>query len=146
MFDDLEQFKNWWLTNRPLNTPQENALSHVAETHGVVLYRQNPYQVELFNVKPNSEIPAHIHPNVDSFEVFIGGDIAFMCNDVWYSQDVIGASIRVLPNSYHGGKFGVRGGCFLSIQKWLNGVTPKFVGDDWADTNGTSSYKESRES
>jgi hypothetical protein len=144
MFDDLAHFKDWWLSTRPLNTPKENALSHVAETHGVVLYRQEPYQVELFNVKPNSEIPAHVHPNVDSFEVFMGGDIAFMCNDLWYSQDNIGASIRVLPNSYHGGKFGDRGGCFLSVQKWLNGVSPKFVGDDWADKEGTHSYEESK--
>lgn len=144
MYDDLAQFKEWWLATRPFNTPKENALSHVAETHGVVLYRQDPYQVELFNVKPNSIIPAHTHPNVDSFEVFVGGDIEFMCDDIWYKQDVIGASIRVLPSSWHAGKFGERGGCFLSIQKWQNGVSPKFVGDDWAGTDNSSSYKESR--
>lgn len=145
MFDDLEEFKNWWLNTRPINTPTDNSLSHVADTYGVVLYRQTPYQVELFNVRPNSEIPAHIHPNVDSFEVFIGGDIAFMCNKEWYSDNIIGTSIRVFPESYHGGKFGKKGGCFLSIQKWLNGVEPKFVGDDWIDKNGKHSYRESKE-
>ena len=145
MFDDLSQFKDWWLSSRPFNTPQENGLSHVAETYGVVLYRQEPYQVELFNVKPNSEIPAHIHPNVDSFEVFVGGDIEFMCNDIWYSNNVIGKEIRVYPQSWHGGKFGKRGGCFLSIQKWLNNIEPKFVGDDWVSNDNSKSYEESRQ-
>jgi quercetin dioxygenase-like cupin family protein len=144
MDDDLAQFKTWWENTRPINTPAVNSLSHVAETHGVVLYRQAPYQVELFNVKPNSEIPAHRHPNVDSFEVFLGGDIDFMCNGEWYGQNQIGASIRVYPSSLHGGKFGKRGGCFLSIQKWLNDVEPKFVGDDWNDEANNQSYAESR--
>lgn len=145
MFDDLEHFKNWWLSIRVFNTPETNALSHVAETHGVVLYRQEPYQVELFNVKPNSEIPVHMHPNVDSFEVYVGGDVVFVCDDVLYAQNTLGDTIRVLPSSWHGGKFGERGGCFLSIQKWLNGVEPKFVGDDWVARDDSVSYKESRE-
>jgi len=145
MFDDLENFKDWWLSNRVINTPMDMALSHVAETHGVVLYRQAPYQVELFNVRPNSEIAAHIHPNVDSFEVFLSGDINFMCDDVWYEQKHLGSFIRVPPSSFHGGLFGQRGGCFLSIQKWLNNVEPKFVGDDWADKEGKQSYEESRQ-
>lgn len=144
MDDDLELFKEWWMKNRPFNTPETNALVHVGETHGVVLYRQDPYQVELFNVKPHSEIAAHIHPNVDSFEVYVGGDVEFMCDDVWYEQDSIGSSIRVLPSSWHGGKFGKRGGCFLSIQKWLNGEDPKFVGDDWVGKDDSKSYAESR--
>jgi quercetin dioxygenase-like cupin family protein len=146
MYDDLAQFKDWWINARPINTPEVNALSHVAETHGVVLYRQGPYQVELFNVKPNSTIPLHIHPDVDSFEVFVGGDIEFICNGVSEKQNVLGGSTRVLPSSWHGGNFGKRGGCFISIQKWLNGVEPKFVGDNWAAEDNSLSYKESRES
>jgi quercetin dioxygenase-like cupin family protein len=145
MFDDLENFKDWWLANRLINTPLTNSLICIAETHGVVLYRQDNYQVEMFLVKPNSEIEPHIHPNVDSFEVFIGGTIDFMCNGQWFAQNNIGDAIRVYPNSWHGGKFGDLGGCFLSVQKWLNNVEPKFVGDDWVDTRKTGSYKENRE-
>ena len=143
-FDDLEQFKNWWMANRPINTPTDNQLVFVAETHGVVLYQQDCYQVEMFLVKPNSVIEPHIHPNVDSFEVFIGGDIEFMCNGQIFGQNIIGESIRVYPNSWHGGNFGEKGGCFLSIQKWLNGVHPKFVGDDWVDHRNTDSYADNR--
>jgi hypothetical protein len=142
-FDDLEAFLHWWWAIRPINTPSDASLVHQKDTYGVVLYRQAPYQVELFNVKPNSEIVPHLHPNVDSFEVYIGGDIKFMCNGVAFDQTVLGAKIRVLPNSWHGGLFGEKGGCFLSVQKWLNGVPPSFVGNDWKDEAETASYKDS---
>lgn len=142
-FDDLEAFLEWWLAIRPMNTPMNDALVYQKDTHGVVLYRQTPYQVELFTVQPNSEIVPHIHPNVDSFEVFVSGDIKFMCNDMWFNQEKLGARIRVKPNSWHGGLFGARGGCFLSVQKWLNGVQPTFVGNDWTDEKNSASYKDS---
>jgi quercetin dioxygenase-like cupin family protein len=142
-FDDLEAFMRWWWAIRPINTPSDNSLVYPKDTHGIVLFRQAPYQVELFSVKPNSEIVSHIHPNVDSFEIFISGDIKFMCNGAVLNQTVLGDQIRVLPNSWHGGLFGERGGCFLSVQKWLNGVPPTFVGNDWQDKAATASYKES---
>lgn len=141
--DSLDEFKDWWLANRVINTPTDDSLNFVADTHGVVLFRHNEFQVELFVVKPNSEIKPHIHPNVDSFEVFISGDINFMCNDEWFDKNIIGLTIRVKPNSFHGGLFGENGGCFLSIQRWLNEVKPTFVGNDWADKESNLSYKDS---
>jgi hypothetical protein len=142
-FDDLEAFITWWIGIRPFNTPTDTPTNYNGVLSGVVLYRQGPYQVQLFNVQPNSEIEPHIHPNVDSYEVFVGGDINFMCDDVWFEQNELGSRIRVKPSSWHGGKFGARGGCFLSVQKWLNGVPPTSVGDDWHDkennTTGTAS-------
>lgn len=142
-YDELESFLNWWMSNRYINTPQESSLTYQKDTHGVVLFRQNEYQVELFLLKPNSEIVAHKHPNVDSFEVYVSGDIKFMCDDKWYDQIKIGDKIRVKPNSWHGGLFGERGGCFLSVQKWLNGTQPSFVGNDWEDKSNNKSYNES---
>jgi mannose-6-phosphate isomerase-like protein (cupin superfamily) len=135
IYDDLASFKDWWINNRVLNTPTILETNFNGSLSGVVLFRDGCYQVQLFIVKPDSVIEPHIHPNVDSFEVFIGGDIRFMCNDEWFEQNTIGDSIRVYPNSWHGGEFGGKGGCFLSIQKWLNGVSPTSVGDDWHDKN-----------
>lgn len=136
--DDLEDFLGWWMNIRPINTPNESPTNYNGNLSGVVLYREQPYQVQLFSVLPNSVIEPHIHPNVDSFEVYIGGDIAFMCDDVWHDQVRLGDFIRVKPSSWHGGKFGERGGCFLSVQKWLNGVKPTSVGDDWHDKDNNS--------
>lgn len=132
-FDDLSFFKDWWLNNRVINTPSEHETNFNGTLSGVVLFREGQYQVQLFIVKPNSVIEPHVHPNVDSFEVFVGGDIEFMCNNEWFKENVIGNSIRVFPDSWHGGNFGEKGGCFLSIQKWLNNVPPTSVGDDWHD-------------
>ena len=142
-YDDLAGFLEWWMNTRPINTPPENSLVYQKDTHGVVLYRQPPYQVELFIVQPNSEIVPHLHPNVDSFEVFVSGDINFMCDGVWFDHNIIGNQIRVNPTSWHGGLFGQRGGCFLSVQKWLNGVEPSFVGNDWQDRDNNAAYKDS---
>ena len=45
-------------------------------------------------------------------------------------------TIRVLPESKHDAKAGPKGGCFLSVQHWLNGVKPTSVGNDWVgDSN-----------
>ena len=137
-YDDLTAFKQWWEATRPFNPPVEDPVTKAEAIYGVVLYRQAPYQVQLFIMPPNSFIDDHIHPNVDSFEVFIGGDIAFRCNGETYDQNVLGAYIRVLPDSWHGGSFGKRGGCFLSIQKWLNGVPPTSVGHDWHDASNNT--------
>ena len=138
--DDLEQFLTWWMQTRAFNIPQTVKPVFQKDTVGTVLYQNGEHQVEMFVLSPNSEIVPHIHPNVDSFEVYMSGDIKFMCNDEWYEPKDAGITIRVKPNSWHGGLFGERGGCFLSVQKWLNGVKPKFVGDDWVDKNNGISY------
>lgn len=142
-FDELKAFLHWWMAVRVINTPPESQLIFQKETRGVTLFRQDPFQVELFIVEPNSEIVPHIHPNVDSYEVYVSGDIIFTRDGEAFKQTVYGDAIRVKPHSWHGGKFGERGGSFLSVQKWLNGVKPTFVGDDWKDKDNTASYKES---
>lgn len=138
MFDDLTAFLSWWMQVRPIAPPADTPTNQNGHLSGAVLYRQDCYQVQLFIVEPDSVIEPHIHPNVDSYEVFVSGDIEFMCDDVWYKQEQYGANIRVKPSSYHGGRFGARGGCFLSVQKWLNGVPPTSVGDDWHDKAGNT--------
>jgi hypothetical protein len=132
-FDDLEEFKNWWLSNRPINTFEGSKPCYHATIAGTVLYRQYPYQVQLFITPPNTVIDEHIHPNVDSYEVYLSGDIAFSCNGHVFSSPKIGESIRVRTSYWHGGKTGNMGATFLSIQKWLNDVQPSSVANDWHD-------------
>lgn len=132
-FDDLEEFKNWWLNNRPINTFEGSKPCYHATIAGTVLYRQYPYQVQLFITPPNTVIEEHIHPNVDSYEVYLTGDIEFSCNGQVFSSPKIGESIRVRTSYWHGGKTGNMGATFLSIQKWLNNVQPSSVANDWHD-------------
>ena len=39
--------------------------------------------------------------------------------------------VRILPSTEHSAKAGPDGGCFLSVQHWLNDVEPSAVGMDW---------------
>jgi hypothetical protein len=137
-FDDLEHFKNWWMKYRPFNPPMTDQIIQHGTVQGVVLFRQYPYQVQLFITRNKSVITPHIHPNVDSFEVFLTGDMTFMADGILYSQATTGDSTRVLPSCWHGGFTGENGASFLSIQKWLNGEIPSSVGNDWADKNGNT--------
>jgi len=138
--DDLTKFLEWWLDNKPTCPPCDKPIIYEGDTRGVVLYRHGQFQVELFIVKPNVEIVQHIHPNVESYEVHLAGNIDFYCDGVLYNQ---GIPVRVRPESWHGGFFGPQGGSFLSVQKWLNGVKPTFVGDDWKAHDGSVNYDES---
>jgi hypothetical protein len=138
--DDLTEFLEWFLENSPVSPPKDNPILHQADTTGLVLYRKDNFQVELFICKPFATIVQHVHPNVDSYEVQIAGDITFYCDGVLRDT---GGPVRVRPDSWHGGSFGPRGGSFMSVQKWLNGVEPKFVGDDWEDHIGSLNYHKS---
>jgi len=143
--DDLTEFLEWVFTEMPpiWATPKENAVWRIGEVTSTLLYRQGPYQVQLFSVPGNYIIPEHTHPNVDSYEVYIGGEInfSFEGNYVHSLEELEvndcglckarGDVIRVKPNNKHGGVFGPSGGVFLSVQKWLNGVKPHCVAMDY---------------
>ncbi len=136
----LEEFMPLWLAKRELKLPVESPINVDGVLHGVVLFRDGEWQVQLFTVAPYGEIPDHVHPNVDSFEVYLSGEIAFRKNgayvttpEMWSDMTKLsGMAIRVTPADPHGGTFGAKGGAFLSVQHWLNGVAPTSVGDDWA--------------
>jgi len=151
-YDELTSFLNWYLTNRPLLPPADAPMYDYEGKLSAVLFRQYPFQVELFVEKPNIIIPEHNHPNVDSFEVFVCGEVLFHCNgqpmDTLESVSkvdpktgapaLLGASIRVKPEAPHGATIGARGGTFLSVQKWMNDTPITSVGRDWRVTKDGS--------
>ena len=143
--DDLEEFLEWYVANpRHAAIPFHHGFTFDQGVCGFVLFRQPPYQVQMFIVAPGYDVPEHRHPNVDSFEVYLGGhlemrlaghvvvnpDEASVCapNGLSHAR---GCVLRLRPRDWHGGKAGASGGAFLSVQKWLNGLDPTSVGDDW---------------
>jgi hypothetical protein len=139
-FDELSAFAQWYLTNRPLSPPPA-AITVYDNMTGVCLYRSGPYQVQMFTAQPNSSAPSHIHPNVDSYELYLSGDLDFVINGVVYSHKEITAAptpVRIYPSYWHEGVTGDLGGSFLSIQRWLNDTPPTCVGNDWIDINGVT--------
>lgn len=111
--------------------------------HGMVLCREYPFQVELFQGHGPGKIPSHSHPNVDSLEVALSGDIRFMVNGALVlTKDMVktkhdgtmaalGAIVRIDRGIEHSAVIGPKGGAFLSVQRWLNGVPPTSVAKDW---------------
>ena len=130
---DLEFYLKHFFETKPILFPPDNPVNFVEGVIGYTVHRYKQFQTQLFIVQPNVEIPDHIHPNVDSFEVSIYG-MTFR-----HSKEIVvpserqaqGEAIYVDHNDWHGGKANPTGGCFLSVQKWLNDVPPSSVGNDW---------------
>jgi hypothetical protein len=134
--DDLEFFVHWFLQQKtPLFYGPLSGFSFADGVRGVCLFRQGAMQVEMFMLTPNCEVPDHIHPNVDSIEVAGWGMQFRHSGDIVLPFEMMepgrGWGIRVCPGDWHGGTASSSGGCFFSFQKWLNGVPPTSVGNDW---------------
>lgn len=148
--DQLEKFCSWFLKKMPVigAVPFQGAVSKVEDVTAILLYRKDQFQVQMFAVPEGTIIPEHTHPNVDSIEVYVGGNIRFSHSGKYvYPEDQLyalsgplgcafkrGTTIRVHPNDVHGGVFGEGGGVFLSVQHWLNGVKPHCVAADYSGT------------
>ena len=108
-----------------------------------VLLREKPWQVEFLNMPPNTIVPEHIHPNIDSYEVYLDGKIEFSHSGKWAKNDFSKVCefidgwfcIRVKPDHWHGGVISPTGGTFMSVQHWLNDVDPTCVGMDYEGYN-----------
>ncbi len=122
--------------------PFADGLTRVGEFSGIVLYRQAPYQVQLWLCDPNSEIPDHAHPDVDSIQLYIGGQLELryqwkvvIPNEAIFEHEdgncsVRGLTLRVHPGETHGATIGPKGAAFVTFQKWLK-EPPKSVELNW---------------
>ena len=143
--DALTTFLEWYLeAGLKIFTPMDDAVHFVENVVGTTIYRHEQFQVQLFTANPNTIIPEHVHPNVDSYEVALTGMEFTLQGKIilpmWASDTKCQDSnlsiahystVRVLPESLHGGRSGPKGGAFMSVQHWLNGVKPTSVGNDW---------------
>lgn len=148
-FDPLTQFLGIVLQGAPIGYvpfTAEPVIRKIEDVTSITWYRSDEFQVQLFATPPNYIIPEHTHPNVDSYEVLLGGDMKFSKHGKWVEyQDLTfppekthqglhparGGCIRVKPEDLHGGMTGVTGAAFLSVQRWLNGVKPHCVANDY---------------
>jgi len=155
--DPLDRFTEYYLrsgVSKRIFTPSKNPLLFIEGVSGVVLYRKKSFQVEMFICQPNTVIPEHTHPDVDSYELFLYG-MQFthsgetVISEEQAKQDTNGIpswaykTLRVRPNDTHGGKASKFGGAFISIQHWLNGVDPTHVSSNWSGE--TMGYQHSKQ-
>lgn len=155
--DELSNFLKYWLEHKPFQPPFDSNAVNITEDNVIatVLYRNDNFQVQLVTVRPNTEIIDHIHPNVDSFEVYLSGEIAFRRNQkkitgkkFWREHNktcaYFGYFIRVNANDWHGATIGNMGGSFLSVQHWKNGTNPSSVHWDWEYKDKTETTRTKR--
>ncbi len=145
--DELEKFCSQFIKKMNVlgAVPFAGAVSKIQDVTAILLYRKDQFQVQMFAVPEGTIIPEHTHPNVDSIEVYVGGNIHFSHSGKYtcpknlvFARDGLfglasrrGETIRVRPNDRHGGVFGEGGRVFLSVQHWLNGVKPHCVAADY---------------
>ena len=146
--DLVETYCKWFLTHSsPLSwIPFEKPMWQIENVTSVLLHRKEQFQIQMFIAPPHTIIPEHTHPNVDSIEVYAGGQVHFSyygkilipeedCIEDCYSEFGLaakrGVTIRVKPDDPHGGYMGENGGIFLSVQHWLNDVKPHCVAADY---------------
>jgi hypothetical protein len=142
----LIQYLDWFLEHGTAipQMPTEDGIVFIGNGPGVVLHRQGQFQSQLFFTEPNTELPEHIHPNVDSYELHVGGDVDFIVNDDEHAipfnhlkdeRDGISRfwaqGIHVPAGCRHHVKVGPEGGLFISVQHWLNDIKPTSVDFDW---------------
>lgn len=148
IMDPVEHYCKWFLTHTsPMGwIPFDNPVWQVEDVTSVLMHREGQFQVQMFIMPPHTIIPEHTHPNVDSIEVYVGGQLHFSHKgELIISEDECiedpecefhlpkkrGTLIRVCPNDVHGGYSGENGGVFFSIQHWLNNVKPHCVAADY---------------
>lgn len=119
-----------------------DGVANVGGYTGLILYRQPPYQVELWIIPPNTSAPEHAHPNVDIFLVHVTGELS-----VWVDENLVlgpvqtipdkdgvtktnGNFIRILPGQSHRASTGQIGAAFLNVQLWMDGE-PRSTASDW---------------
>ncbi|MEZ0259404.1 MAG: hypothetical protein ACAH80_00245 [Alphaproteobacteria bacterium] len=156
--DELQTFAREYLKNAgPLGAvPFHGAVDRVENVTSLLMYRKGQFQVQMFIVPEGTIIPEHVHPNVDSIEIYVGGNYRLSHSGKFTSPEsdicedggplkmakLRGYAIRVKPHHLHGGVFGKGGGVFLSIQHWLNGVEPHCVARDYTGTTMGPDHKE----
>lgn len=151
-FPNLGTFARWVLQQslgdiRPTKDSLRTYVHGNCTATTLVLFRHPPYQVELVTFFPSPGgcvAPDHRHPDIDSIEVILSGDVGFTLRGKQLLTDemlakshpdgaawVLGAKIRVRPTDFHGARVGPAGGTFLSIQRWLHGIEPSSVVMNW---------------
>lgn len=152
--DPLKSFAHWYIKQvldkktLPINTIYDNVTS-VADCMGVVLYRMPPFQVQMFLCKKNQKSPEHTHPDIDSYELYFGGDMSFTKNGKTTTKkpeelldgtsSAWGWFLRVNRDDLHEAVSGDKHASFLSIQYW-RGVFPSSVERNWKGQKFTDNH------
>jgi hypothetical protein len=144
-YNTVEEFAKWWLSHGcTIRPPFKNPVFTTDIAYSLVLFREGQYQVELYICKPNTSSPNHHHPGVDSFFVYLGGNLEISFDGVLTQSlrdlqkegpngrhFLLGQFITHPSSTGHSLEVFDEGGAFLSFEKW-NTQEPSSVTVNWA--------------
>jgi hypothetical protein len=143
MYTNVQEFKDWWIkSGRPLKPPFKDPIHVTDIAYALCLYREKQFQVELYICKPNTESPAHKHPNIHSISMYLTGDLTFLKDGKFadlsmYQKEgkdgahfLLGQTADANDGTDHALKIGSAGGSFLIFEHWLKD-TPVSVTTHW---------------
>jgi hypothetical protein len=146
MWQTLEEFAQWYKDNGfPVRPPFEDPVYVTDISYSYVLFREGQYQAELYLVRPNTSSPEHSHPGVENIVMVWGGNVHTIQNGKLFdysehytepsengTNKLFGmCSQKLTDNQSHALIAGDKGGAFLSLEKWPEGVTPNSVTINW---------------
>lgn len=134
----LESFVRWFLTQRFQHMCAQEFYDY-GSVLSLILYRDPPWQAELFILRPNNGFPRdHRHPDVDSYEYALSDSLPLIVNGKPWQESggevragTLGDLCRVGAEDWHRVGDIPHGGTFISLQEWKNGVRPTSVGKNW---------------
>lgn len=97
-----------------------------------VVHRQGNLQTELVMIDPGTVIPLHAHPNADSVDLLVRGNVSsFEVSGQKLARFVLGMGLRIPAGEPHGGSAQADdiGVWFLSCQRWR--IPPNHIALDW---------------
>jgi hypothetical protein len=140
----IEVFTDWYIRKFGAAVPPciFEGVRRVGKFSGLVMYRSGPYQAELWIGEPGADTGEHSHPNIDSIQFFLSGNITFFqdgkeelsgelcCALENQMSNCHGKMIRTPPGASHRAICGDKGGAFINFQYWPGG-TPGSAETDW---------------
>lgn len=136
---EFSKFARYWINEKPINLDIENSCTFKKDLFVKTIYQESVYQVQLVEMQKGFHCPEHSHPDVDGLVFYNSGDFEFgIGNDIFktrssskrYSAMMKKDGIHVARNELHFVRCPVKGGSFISIQKWYK-EEKESVTDNW---------------
>ena len=136
-WDNVADFADWWINNgQPICPPKTPKVYCSDDAASVCLFRHGQFQVELYLIYPNPNLPVHEHPGVEVIEMRLN-EYSIIDGRAVVVQQYRSAN-PLQDGEAHGDgiNFKQTGGMdtgfpLLAIQRWDEGLTPSTVASRW---------------
>jgi hypothetical protein len=137
MWNTVEEFAKWYKdNNHPFKPPTTDPIYMTKMSYSAVIFRKDRFQVEMFNIQPNSSITTIEAPGVEQCIIFLNGQITTYkdgkviqdSTSIYETFNEDGTSIlfnqifKLGNGDIDRVDYGPKGASFLSIQKWDDGM------------------------